>query len=72
VAYSGKNKAEPPGFFYLSYWPGKKREQYGTVADALAKLARSAGSCIWTSSLPDLVYDLVTQDITETEISKEL
>ncbi|KAM0857106.1 hypothetical protein ACQ4PT_048696 [Festuca glaucescens] len=38
-----------------------KRES-NRVADCLAKLARSAGSCIWFSNFLDVVYDLVTQD----------
>jgi ribonuclease HI len=40
----------------------KKERESNTVADALAKLARSAGSCFWTSQSPDLVHDLVTHD----------
>jgi hypothetical protein len=35
------------------------------VADALANLARLAGSCIWTGMLPDLISDLVSQESTE-------
>jgi hypothetical protein len=34
------------------------------VADALAKMARSVGSCIWLSQFPDIISDLVTQDQT--------
>ncbi|XP_071676918.1 uncharacterized protein [Lolium perenne] len=32
------------------------------VADALAKIGRSAGSCIWFDSFPDHIWDVVTQD----------
>jgi ribonuclease HI len=38
------------------------RRESNRVADALAKMARSAGSCIWWSQLPDIICDLVTQD----------
>jgi ribonuclease HI len=38
-----------------------KRES-NRVADALANIARSAGSCNWSRLLPDLVNHLVTQD----------
>jgi hypothetical protein len=32
------------------------------VADALAKIGRSAGCCIWFDSFPDHIWDVVTQD----------
>jgi hypothetical protein len=38
-----------------------KRES-NRVADALAKAARSAGSCIWFDQLPDHVTQLVSED----------
>ncbi|KAM0836970.1 hypothetical protein ACQ4PT_061973 [Festuca glaucescens] len=38
-----------------------KRES-NRVADALANVARSAGSCIWFDQLPDLVTQLVSED----------
>jgi hypothetical protein len=41
------------------------RRESNTVADALAKLARSAGSYIWTGMLPDLISDLVSQESSE-------
>jgi ribonuclease HI len=41
------------------------RRESNRVADALANLARSAGSCIWTSMLPDRISDLVSQESTE-------
>jgi hypothetical protein len=40
------------------------------VADKLAMLARSAGSCIWNDHLPDVIIDLVNQDTTATAIAK--
>jgi ribonuclease HI len=40
-----------------------KRES-NKVADLLAKIGRSAGSCIWHDILPDPVWDLVNQDKT--------
>jgi ribonuclease HI len=33
------------------------------VADSLAKMGRSAASCIWLDRFPDNVLDLVTQDL---------
>jgi ribonuclease HI len=39
-----------------------KRES-NRAADGLANLARSACSCIWTSALPNPIWDIVTQDI---------
>ena len=38
------------------------RKESNRAADALAKLARSAGSCIWTTLPPDVVVDYVTVD----------
>jgi ribonuclease HI len=38
-----------------------KRES-NKVANLLAKIGRSAGSCIWRDLLPDPVWDLVIQD----------
>ena len=39
------------------------RRESNRVADALAKLARSTGSCIWTCDPPDVMQDLVNQDL---------
>jgi ribonuclease HI len=41
------------------------RRESNRMADDLANLARSAGSCIWTGMLPDLISDLVSQESTE-------
>ena len=38
------------------------RRESNRVADVLAKLARSAGSCIWTRDPPGVVQHLVNQD----------
>ncbi|KAK1647773.1 hypothetical protein QYE76_065578 [Lolium multiflorum] len=40
------------------------RRENNRVADALARTARSAGSCIWRDHLPDVIQDFVTQDMT--------
>jgi ribonuclease HI len=40
------------------------RRENNRVADALARTASSAGSCIWRDNLPDVIQDFVTQDMT--------
>jgi ribonuclease HI len=40
-----------------------KSRDSNRVADALAKMARSAGSCLWFDMLPDNIWELVTRDL---------
>jgi ribonuclease HI len=40
----------------------KINRESNRVADTLAKMGRSAGSCLWLDQFPDCIHDLVTQD----------
>jgi ribonuclease HI len=47
---------------FSSYRVIHVRRESNRVADKLAMIARSAGSCIWSDKLPDVIQDYVNQD----------